>query len=174
MKRELDIEQLMTDYGEEIKRLVYTYVKDHAATEDVTQEIFLTVYLKMDSFKGDSSVKTWIYSIAVNKCKDYLRSWHVRKLSIQENIMDLLKSSRHSPDEETVIKMENAQLVEEVLRLPVKYREVVLLYYYRDLAVREISEILQLGESAVKLRLHRGRQKLRKILEQSERSEANG
>ena len=100
------IELLMDQYGEEIKRLVYTYVKDHSAAEDVTQEIFITVYLKLDSFAGKSSVKTWIYSIAINKCKDYLKSWHVRKMTVQENIKELLKSNRREPDHEIIDKLE--------------------------------------------------------------------
>lgn len=168
------IEDLMTRFGEEIKRLTYTYVKDHAAAEDVTQEIFLTVYLKMDSFTGKSSIRTWVYAIAINKCKDYLRSWHVRKMAVQENIKDLLTSKQNGPDKEFEVKEEGSQLVDEVLRLPVKYREVILLYYYRELSIKEISEILGIGESTVKVRLHRGREKLRKPLELLNRGEANG
>ncbi|WP_438318667.1 sigma-70 family RNA polymerase sigma factor [Sporosarcina sp. FA9] len=168
------IEELMTRYGEEIKRLAYTYVKDHAAAEDITQEIFLTVYLKLDSFTKKSSIRSWIYSIAINKCKDYLRSWHVRKISVRENIKDVLAAKWTRPDEELHAKMESAQLVDEVLRLPIKYREVILLHYYRELSIREISAILAIGESTVKVRLHRGREKLRKPMELLERGEANG
>lgn len=168
------VEELMTRFGEEIKRLSYTYVKDHAAAEDITQEIFLTVYLKLDSFTGKSSIRTWIYSIAINKCKDYLRNWHVRKISVHENIKDLLTSKRNGPDEEFEVKIESAQLVDEVLRLPVKYREVILLYYYKELSIKEISDVIGIGESTVKVRLHRGREKLRKPMELLDRSGANG
>lgn len=168
------VEELMTRFGEEIKRLSYTYVKDRAAAEDITQEIFLTVYLKLDSFAGKSSIRTWIYSIAINKCKDYLRSWHVRRISVQENIKDLLTSKWNGPDEELDAKIESAQLVDEVLRLPLKYREVILLYYYKELSIKEISDVIGIGESTVKVRLHRGREKLRKPMELLDRSVESG
>lgn len=174
MGRDEKIEFLMDEYGEEIKRLVYTYVKDHSAAEDLTQEIFITVYIKLDSFAGKSSVKTWIYSIAINKCKDYLKSWHVRKMTVQENIKELLKSTRRGPDHEVVDKQDSEEIVNHVLKLAIPYREVILLYYYRHLSIKEVSEILGISESTVKVRLHRAREKLRKPLEHLERGEDNG
>ena len=172
--RDQQIELLMDQYGEEIKRLVYTYVKDHAAAEDVTQEIFITVYIKLDSFAGKSSVKTWIYSIAINKCKDYLKSWHIRKMTVQENIKELLKSNRREPVHELIEKQDGEQIVDHVLKLAIPYREVILLYYYKQLSIKEVSDILGISESTVKVRLHRAREKLRKPLELLERGDANG
>lgn len=174
MTREQQIELLMDKYGEEIKRLVYTYVKDHSTAEDVTQEIFISVYLKLDSYAGRSSIKTWIYSIAINKCKDYLKSWHVRKMTVQENIKELLKSNRRGPDYEIIEKQDGEQFVDHILHLAISYREVILLYYYRQLSIKEVSDILGVSESTVKVRLHRAREKLRKPLELLERGEANG
>lgn len=172
--RDQQIELLMDRYGEEIKRLVYTYVKDHAAAEDVTQEIFITVYLKLDSFAGKSSVKTWIYSIAINKCKDYLKSWHVRRMTVQENIKELLKSTRRDPHIEMIDKQDSERIVDHVLKLAISYREVILLYYYKQLSIKEVSDILGISESTVKVRLHRAREKLRKPLELLERGETDG
>lgn len=172
--RDERIELLMEKYGEEIKRLVYTYVKDHSAAEDITQEIFITVYVKLDSFAGKSSVKTWVYSIAINKCKDHLKSWHVRKMTVQENIKELLKSNRRGPGDEVIDKQDSEQIVDHVLKLAISYREVILLYYYRHLSIKEVSEILGISESTVKVRLHRAREKLRKSLEHLERGEGNG
>ncbi|MDW0117740.1 sigma-70 family RNA polymerase sigma factor [Sporosarcina thermotolerans] len=174
MGRDEQIEFLMDEYGEEIKRLIYTYVKDHPAAEDLTQEIFITIYLKLGSFAGKSSIRTWIYSVAINKCKDYLKSWHMRKITVQENIKELLKSSRRGPQDEVIEKLESEQLVDLVLKLAVPYREVILLYYYKHLSIKEVSEILGVSESTVKVRLHRGREKLRMPLEQMERGEVNG
>ncbi|MDN4608444.1 sigma-70 family RNA polymerase sigma factor [Sporosarcina highlanderae] len=174
MGRDEQIEFLMDEYGEEIKRLVFTYVKDHSAAEDLTQEIFITIYLKLDSFAGKSSIKTWIYSIAINKCKDHLKSWHVRKMTVQENIKEFLKSNRRGPHDEVLEKFESEWIVNHVLKLAMPYREVILLYYYKHLSIKEVGEILAISESTVKVRLHRGREKLRKSLEQMERGEVNG
>lgn len=174
MTREEQIEVLMDQFGEEIKRLVYTYVKNHSTAEDVTQDIFITVYLKLDSFAGNSSIKTWIYSIAINKCKDHLKSWHVRRMTVQENIKGLVKSSRRGPDHEMLGKLDSEQIVDEVLKLAIPYREVILLYYYRHLSIKEVSDVLGISESSVKVRLHRAREKLRRPLELLERGEADG
>ena len=174
LTRDQQIELIMDQYGEEIKRLAYTYVKDHSTAEDITQEIFISVYLKLNSFAGRSSVKTWIYSIAINKCKDHLRSWHVRKISVQENIKEFLRTNRHGPDHETIDKMDSEQIVDQVLQLSIKYREVILFYYYKNLSIKEVSAILGISDSTVKVRLHRGREKLKKPLEFLGRGEANG
>lgn len=168
------IELLMDQYGEEIKRLVYTYVKNHSTAEDMTQEIFLTVYMKLDSYAGKSSIKPWIYSIAINKCKDYLKSWHVRKMIVQENIKEILRPNRRGADYEMIDQLEREQIVDEVLKLSIPYREVILLYYYRHLSIKEVSDVLGISESAVKGRLHRGREKLKRPLELLERGEADG
>ncbi|HEY4552969.1 MAG TPA: sigma-70 family RNA polymerase sigma factor [Bacillaceae bacterium] len=168
------IESIMNDYGEEIKRLVYTYVKSHSAAEDITQEVFLTVYLKLDTFTGKSSLKTWVYSIAINKSKDYLRSWHVKKVTYKESILELLKSSKQGPDHETMAKMSREEIAHKVLELPIKYREVILLFYYKSLSIQEVSAVLGISENTVKIRLHRGREKLRKPLQFLERGEFNG
>ncbi|MCM3717660.1 sigma factor [Fictibacillus phosphorivorans] len=56
---------LMKTYGEEIKRLVYTFVKNWQSAEDITQDVFVTLYTKLDTFRGDSAIRSWIYSIAI-------------------------------------------------------------------------------------------------------------
>nr|WP_285876789.1 sigma factor [Fictibacillus phosphorivorans] len=55
----------MKTYGEEIKRLVYTFVKNWQSAEDITQDVFVTLYTKLDTFRGDSAIRSWIYSIAI-------------------------------------------------------------------------------------------------------------
>lgn len=173
MNRDTAVEVLMNEYGEAIKRLVFTYIKDYSLTEDLTQDIFLTVYLKFDTFAGRSSIKTWIYAIAINKCKDYLRSWHFRKISYTNSFLDLVGNSK-DPENNLLDQTNRAELVKEILKLPVKYREVVILFYYKDFSIDDISVLLSISESTVKVRLHRGREKLKKGLDILERGELNG
>jgi RNA polymerase sigma-70 factor, ECF subfamily len=173
MNRDDAIEMLMNDYGEAIKRLVFTYIKDRTQTKDLTQEIFLTVYLKLDSFAGRSSLKTWIYTIAINKCKDYLRSWHFRKISYTNTFLDLVGTSK-DPEGDLFEQSNRTEIVDAILKLPVKYREVIILFYYKDFSIHEISVLLSIAESTVKVRLHRGREKLKLGLDRLERGELNG
>lgn len=173
MDREAAIEVLMEEYGEAIKRLVFTYIKDRSLTEDLTQEIFLTVYLKLDTFAGRSSLKTWIYTIAINKCKDYLRSWHFRKVSSTNSFLDFVGTSK-DPENNLLDQSNRTEMVHAILKLPVKYREVIILFYYKDFSIHDISVLLSVKESTVKVRLHRGREKLKMGLDILERGELNG
>ncbi|MFG6496194.1 sigma-70 family RNA polymerase sigma factor [Fictibacillus sp. UD] len=160
MTKEDAIVYLMKCYGEEIKRLVYTFVKNWQHAEDITQEVYLSLYTKLDTFRGDSSVRSWIYTIAINKSKDFLKSWSYRKLAFTDKFTINQKESAHSVEEGMISKNEDQLLYTAVLSLPLKYREVILLHYYKEFSVREICELLSMNESTVKTRLSRARKVL--------------
>src|SRR5690554_3009092 len=126
--REQIIDQLMHEYSDDIMHLVYTYVKNHATAEDLTQEIFIKCYEKLSQFNHQSSIKTWVYRIASNHCKDYLRSWHYRKIILNEKIFDYLPSKSKHVEEEIISLNEENNLTNAVMALPIKYREVVFLH----------------------------------------------
>lgn len=90
------LETIMNEYGTEIKRFIYSYIKNESDADDVTQDVFVTVYQKLDTFRGESTLRSWIYSIAINKSKDYLRSWKSRNLRIKEKLVQftILRSNR--------------------------------------------------------------------------------
>jgi RNA polymerase sigma-70 factor, ECF subfamily len=155
--RDTSLEILMEAYGEEIIRLCYTYVKNWSIAEDVTQEVFLTVYKKQSQFKKRSSIKTWIYTIAINKCKDYLRTWHHKNTILSEFVSKFIKSNQVSVEEQVTQLEEQTELTAMVMELPLKYREVVLLHYYKDFSIKEISQLLGCKESTIKSRLFRAR-----------------
>ncbi len=71
---EKEIQRLMDDYGDDVLRTSYMYLKDLQNAEDAFQEVFIRVFNKFESFKGESSEKTWIIRITINVCKDMLRS----------------------------------------------------------------------------------------------------
>jgi RNA polymerase sigma-70 factor, ECF subfamily len=152
------VEELMDMYGEEIKRLIYSYVKNWATTDDIVQEVYLKIYLKLYTFKGEASLKTWVYKIAINKCKDYLRSWHYLRLVMTDKIIENNESC--SIEDELMWKDTKSELIEKVMALPVKYREVIVLFYIKEFSLLEISELLQINVETVKTRLRRARGKL--------------
>ncbi|OZM57027.1 hypothetical protein CIB95_09665 [Lottiidibacillus patelloidae] len=165
------LEILMDVYGEEIVRLCYTYVKSWAVAEDVTQEVFLTVYQKQAQFKRNSSIKTWIYKIAINKCKDHLRTWHHKNTILSEFVSKFIKSNEVSVEEQVTMLEEQTELTEKVMKLPLKYREVILLHYYKDFSIKEMSQLLVCKESTIKSRLFRARALLK--VEMDEKKEAS-
>ena len=163
------IELIMDTYGNDVKKFIYRYLKNEADTDDVTQEVFVTVYFKLNTFKGNSSLKNWIYSIAANKCKDYLRKNSLRPSKLIERITkqsvtqidnDVSKQYEENLDKKEVFK--------KVMALPIKYREVVILYYFKELSIKEISYILKEKETTLQSRLLRARKGLRKVINEGE------
>lgn len=158
------IEQIMDVYGHDIKRLVFTYMKNEADTDEVTQDVFVTVYEKLTTFKGEASLRSWIYSIAINKCKDHLRRWQIRNQRLIERLKQVtLSPETPSPEQQILKKNETNHLVTIIMMLPVKYREVLILYYFQEFKTDEISDMLNLNPSTVRSRLSRGRKRLKQL-----------
>jgi RNA polymerase sigma-70 factor (ECF subfamily) len=118
-----------------------------------------------DNFRNESSVKTWVYSITVNLCKDYLRSGWKKYIHVIDRFGKSKQSSSLTPELTIVQKSEHEALADEVLKLPLKYREVILLFYYKELSIYEISQILNKKEPTIRTILQRGREMLRRKLE---------
>lgn len=159
------LETLVNDYAERVKRLAYTYVKSWQAAEDITQEVFISCYNNLDSFRGDSSYKTWIFRITVNKSKDYLKSRWYKSIVPFDFGRSLLPGIKASPEDEVIEKNGDYTLSTHVLNLPAKYREVIILYYYEDLNIAEISKMTNIKIDTVKTRLRRAKSLLRKLYE---------
>ncbi|WP_407270744.1 sigma-70 family RNA polymerase sigma factor [Radiobacillus sp. PE A8.2] len=154
-------ESILQKYGEDVKRLIFLYVKNITVTDDLWQEVFIKIYNNLERYENKSSIKTWIYQIAINQCRDYFRSWHRTKVVLG----DFVDRQSTSSVEEIVVKGdESIFIAKKVLSLSIKYREVIILFYYKELKVKEVSSILNLNESTVKTRISRGRDLLRKKL----------
>jgi RNA polymerase sigma-70 factor, ECF subfamily len=166
MEEELIKKKIMSDlvdqYGQSINRLVYTYVKNSHETEDLTQDIFVKCYQKLDQFSGDSSYSTWLYRIAVNHCKDYIRVHTLRRA--KKSIIEQFTRSYPQTTEELVInKSRQNELIHLVLELPEKYRAPIYLHYIEDKPISDVMEILGLSKNTVYTRLRRGLDKLKKL-----------
>jgi len=162
--REEELQRIIKQYGESILRLCYSYVKDQAKSEDILQDTMLTVYLQMDDLREKQAIKSWIYRIAINKCKDYLKSWHYKQLRLSQ-ILSFTASTEKSIELKLITQDETEQLVQEIMKLKPKYREVILLFYYEELSLQEIEQVLKLKSTTVKSRLYQARQLLKSRLE---------
>ena len=157
-RRDQTIERLITQHQTSLLRLCYVQLQDQALAEDAVQETFLKAYKGFDSFRGDSSEKTWLTRIAVNTCRDFQRGgWF--KHTDRRVTPDMLPVGTVQPD------TEDLDLSLAVMKLPRKMREAIILYYYQDMSTEEIAETLGIAQSSVSNRLRRGREKLRKLLE---------
>ncbi|MDZ5473067.1 sigma-70 family RNA polymerase sigma factor [Bacillus sp. 31A1R] len=156
------LEYLLEQYGDSVKKLAYTYVKDWSLAEDIAQEVFLTSYRNWDSFRGECSYKTWLFKITVNKCKDTYKTKWFNVQHLFETLSFKLKSTS-STEQEVILKSESRELSEHVLQLPIKYREIIILFYYEELKIKEIQELTGLKVDTIKSRLKRGKEKLRQM-----------
>ncbi len=155
--KEAVLEIIMDEYGESVVWLAFSYLKDKGKSEDIAQEVFITCYTKLDSFNMESSLKSWVLTITANKCKDVLKSWAHRNIIFAQSLLGTFKQQGSDPDLELIGSEENRELTKNILKLPIKYREVIFLHYFEDLKVQEISEFLSIKENSVKTRLRRAR-----------------
>ena len=156
--REKQLIHLMEQYEESLIRMCAVYLRDVQLAEDAVQDTFVKAYQHLHSFRGDSSEKTWLMRIAINTCKDIRRqSWH-RYVDRRVNL-DSLPEPVYDP---APIESDVALAV---VRLPRKYLDVILLYYYQGMNTKEIADALNTPQRTISSRLMRGREKLRDMLE---------
>ncbi|MFD0050938.1 sigma-70 family RNA polymerase sigma factor [Actinomycetes bacterium NPDC127524] len=159
------IDEIMKRYGQDILQLAFSYVNSKEVAEDLTQDIFIKCYKSLHTYNRKSKLRTWLWRIAINTCKDYLKSWYNRRVLVLEE-EPLKMSTKNDVVEDAVIqKDEDSRLVYEVMRLPVEYREVVYLYYYEELPIKEISVLIDTKENTVKTRLRKAKKLLKEGIE---------
>ncbi len=151
-----DIEKIMKHYGNQIMRLCFIYLKNHHQAEDATQETFIQVYKNYGRFEKKCSEKTWITQIAINICKNMMKSSWIRRVDTRSNVDDksLVYEDKYSDD--TVLNT--------IMNLKPIYKEIVILYYYQELKFNEISEALSIPLPTVLIRHKRAKEILSKQL----------
>ena len=147
--------EAVENYTEYLLKLSYLYVKDRQVAEDIVQEVFVKLYEKHGDTIDLHNERSYIVQMTVNRCKDYFRSWQFRKVQVRDLFGQHEKAS---------LQVAEPEIIEEVLQLPLKYREVIVLYYYDDYAVNQVATLLSLPIATVKTRLQRGRSLLKGIL----------
>ena len=163
--REVLMDEIMSRYGQDILRLVYSYVNNKELAEDLTQDIFVKCYKSLHTYKGKSSLRTWLWRIAINHCKDFLKSWYNKNVVISEEQPITHRTTKEMVEEVVIQKEEDDQLITAIMTLPIKYREVIYLFYYEELLIKEIAVITEASVNTVKTRLRRAKELLKERLE---------
>ena len=151
---------LVDTYQTPLRHICYMLLHDEALAEDAVQETFLKAYKGLHQFRGDSSEKTWLFHIGVNVCRDMRRGRWFRYVD-RRVVLDTLPIP--APPQE-----DYADLAQAILQLPDKYREVVLLYYYQDMTIRDIAKTLGLAPSSVSNRLKKAHARLKDLLKRGD------
>lgn len=142
------LEEAYDDCASAIYRLAIIYLGRPADAEDVTQEVFLRLFSRAPVFADNEHRRRWLLQVTANLCRDQLRSFWRKRVTALEDTLPA------APPEEQ-------EALAAVTALPEKYRLPIHLYYYEGYSTAEIAEILRLGQSAVKMRLKRGRELLK-------------
>lgn len=153
------VELALNLFGDDILRIAYSYLKRREDAEDIVQETLIRFMQSKLQFDTEQQVKAWLLRVAVNLCKDYLKSAvHKKQTSMPEGY-DV------AAEEETPMVEEESDVLQALMSLPEKYRSALHLYYYEEYTTKEIAEILDKKESTVRSLLKRGREKLAERLE---------
>jgi len=139
----------------------YGFAKDYAEAQDLTQDVFLKLFVKLASFKGKSKFSTWLYAFTYNHCVNYVTRNKEKKIQKQSvEVKEIENISDVEPEDYSIHQMKVEKL-KSVLNLISPSEKMILLLKYQDyLSIKEIAEALDLGESAVKMRLKRAKEKL--------------
>ena len=158
-------------YKDKVFQLCFRMLGNSHEAEDTSQEAFIRAYINIERYNIDRKFSTWLYRIATNLCIDRIRKKKPDYYLDAEvagteglTLYSQIPASQLAPDEE-VSKIELQEIIQnEILKLPEKYRAVIVLKYIEELPLLEISKILDLPIGTVKTRIHRGRVALRKQL----------
>ena len=162
MRSEEEANRAIDRYADLVRRLCMVHLKNPADTEDIFQTVFLKYILSSAVFESPEHEKAWFIRVTLNACRDLLkRFFRSRTVSLDE-LAD-------QPDQ---LSQEHREVLEAVLSLPAKYRDVVYLHYYEGYTGAEIARILRLSPSAVSMRLTRARTLLRSKLKDDGYEEA--
>jgi RNA polymerase sigma-70 factor (ECF subfamily) len=158
---------LVERYKGKVFSLAYGFTQDRAGADDLAQEVFIKVYLSLTKFQSRSEFGTWLYRVAVNHIKDFLRKNRKRLMEIplQEAGDRVLASADLGPEEERLQEGQREIVRAALARLPEKYRVILTLRDIDGLSYEDISGILKLSPGTVDSRLHRARRRLREKLQ---------
>jgi RNA polymerase sigma-70 factor, ECF subfamily len=172
----LSFEELFERYSSMVFGLLFHLLGDREEALDVSQEVFLTIYSKMDSFRGESSIKTWIYSIAAHRAANRSRWWNrLRRrgtVSLEEHLAKSpdrelfcnMKSEIQNPEDALLVREEQAEIERLLRQLPIQQRIAVAMRDIEGLSYEEIAESMQISIGTVKSRIARGRETLKRYL----------
>ena len=156
--RSEELENMMEQYGDEIKRFCTLQLRDPFQAEDAAQDTFVKAWKALDTFRNESSQKTWLMHIAVNTCRDYQRTGWFRHMDRRIVPEDLPEQSRED-------EVPDGEVTEAIRSLPPKLRTMILLRYYEGLSLKETAAAAGISLATAKRQISKANQLLHERLE---------
>lgn len=151
-----DLEQTINEYSDTLFKICFLILKDENDVKDVLQETFIKYMTKAPDFKSEEHKKAWLIKVSQNKCREFLR-FHKRHAAVPLDEVEESISVTNGMDTYSI------EMLSLIWNLKYKLKSVVILYYIEGYSVKEISQIMEISESAVKKRLERARKELRML-----------
>ena len=151
-----DLTEALFKYGDTVRRICFVYLRNQADVEDAFQDVFLKLLQSDVRFNDEEHLKAWLIRVSINKCKDLCKSFWSKNVGSIEDIEHTLEAEALSEDE--------SEVLQAVMALPAKYKEVIYLFYYEGYSVVQMAKLLQQKENTIYSNLHRARQLLKKKL----------
>lgn len=155
--------ELLGQYKERLYWHLRNMVKDHNDTDDILQNTFIKVFRNIDNFKGESKLYSWMYRIATNEAITFLnkksRSLQLSSEELQNSLIDNIESDVYFEGDEIQLKLQRA-----IASLPQKQQQVFNMKYFQELKYREMAEILETSEGALKASYHIAAKKIEEFL----------
>jgi len=163
---EAAIEMLVRQYESSVFRLALSIVGDPAEANEITQETFIAALRSLPGYQEKKSFQAWLYTIALNHSRSHLRKRKIleRLRTTLTTIFQVERQKEVSPEEAVMQSEKEAQIWRSLSQLDERHRIVVVLRYFHELSIAEISEILSVNEGTIHSRLHSAREKLRGAL----------
>ncbi len=156
------IRYILDTYSDAVIRLCYSYVRSYHDAEDIAEDVFCELVKSRMIFESDEHEKAWLLRVAVNKCKNHLKSARVRYTVSLED--DTTAEHAAPGSEDDMLPEDDSPVVKAVMALPEKYRTVIHLYYFEEMSIAQIAGVYKISKATVGTRLARGRALLKKRL----------
>ena len=155
---ETELKEAIGRHRDTVFRIAYTYMRDAADADDVTQDVFVKLLCTDRAFKSDDHLRNWLVRVTINTCKSLFRRPWRRVEDIEDYAATLSLPTR-----------EHSEVFVAAMRLPEKYRVPIVLHYYGGYTTDEIARLLKVPSATVRTRLARGRTRLKAELERGEK-----
>lgn len=164
------IDEAVQVYADRLLRAAFLLVHDHHLAQDMVQETFTAAAKHWRSFRGESRLYTWLYTILLRNCRrqQQKKSWNLVGFQPLRHFAQI-PSDGPDPDQAVLQSERTSHIQQALMKLGPEDRAAVVLFHYEELPIREIAEILQEPVGTTKSRLHRSRSKLRDLLEEVQR-----
>lgn len=153
-----EFNEMYERYKEMLYRIAFTYVKNNEDVEDILQEVFIKRMYHVERFETEEHEKRWMIRVTVNMAKNSLKSFWSRNKVTMDELLESAEVLQWSFNED------EKYIFNEIMRLPDKQRIAIYLHYFEGYSCKEIADIVKCKESAVKMRLQKGRELLRESL----------